>query len=335
MGAITRARGCLPAYYSPAMEAARPVGGGGGRPGTVSRPVNTRRAGRVPRDRACAARGAVLDLDDGCLPRARADPLFDGSAAVDLATWFSTENPDRVPGTVGAENATLVSGDDLGPRARHRGRRVDRGPADLGPWASQRRHGDSRAVEEALVLVAHRDNADVASMSATTPPRQLHAIELPGFAPQESAPTALAERTLVIVSTDAGAYGGAGARRFARTSPYAESAIAAVVLDGFDRLGEPRIAIMNRAVSPARAHSYAPRQPVSRSRRGGGGAVLGAHAARRPRDSVRGRGAGTAARRRALSRDDRRDRPRAPTTPPGRRRPSAGWAERPRRSSAR
>ena len=40
------------------------------------------------------------------LPRPALDPLFDGAAAVDLATRFSTENPDRVPGTTGAENAT-------------------------------------------------------------------------------------------------------------------------------------------------------------------------------------------------------------------------------------
>ena len=107
MGAIARARGCLPAYYSPAMEAARPRGRRRRpRRGTVSRPVNT----RLVRVAALVIAPALLAVlfsisTTGVLPRPALDPLFDGAAAVDLATRFSTENPDRVPGTTGAENA--------------------------------------------------------------------------------------------------------------------------------------------------------------------------------------------------------------------------------------
>ena len=192
----------------------------------------------------------------GVLPRSELDPLFDGAAAVELATRFSTENPDRVPGTTGAENAArwyreTISG--LGLLTDE-----DVWTEDLADLGSVELRNVVTVIPgrsaEAVVLVAHRDNAGVDDPLGDNAAATAALIELArGFAPQESAPTALPERTLVLVSTDAGAYGGAGARRFARTSPYAESAIAAVVLDGFDRTGRPRVAIAgDRPVSPAR-----------------------------------------------------------------------------------
>ena len=66
-------------------------------------------------------------------------------------------------------------------------------------------------------------------------------------------PAPLLERTLIFVSTDAGAYGGAGATRFADTSPLAEHAIATIVLDGIGGRGRPRLVISGgRSSSPAR-----------------------------------------------------------------------------------
>ena len=240
------------------MEAARPRGRRRRpRRGTVSRPVNTRLVRVASLVIAPALLAVLFSISTtGVLPRPELDPLFDGSAAVDLATRFSTENPDRVPGTLGAENATrwyreTISG--LGLVTEE-----DVWTEDLPDLGSVELRNVVTVIpgrsEEALVLVAHRDNADVASPVGDNAAATAALIELArGFAPQEFAPTALPERTLVLVSTDAGAYGGAGARRFARTSPYAESAIAAVVLDGFDRLGRPRIGIAgDRPVSPAR-----------------------------------------------------------------------------------
>src|SRR4029079_13572990 len=67
-------------------------------------------------------------------------------------------------------------------------------------------------------------------------------------------PDPLPNRTLVLVSTDAGAYGGAGAERFASTSPLSRAAIAVVVLDGVVGSGRPHLAIAgDQPVSPARA----------------------------------------------------------------------------------
>ena len=192
----------------------------------------------------------------GVLPRSELDPLFDGAAAVGLATRFSTENPDRVPGTIGAESATrwyteTISGVGLLTEE-------DVWTEDLPDLGSVELRNVVTVIPgrsaEAVVLLAHRDNTGVDNPVGDNAAATAALIELArGFAPQESAPTALPERTLVLVSTDAGAYGGAGARRFARTSPYAETAIAAVVLDGFDRLGRPRIAVAgDRPASPAR-----------------------------------------------------------------------------------
>ena len=56
------------------------------------------------------------------------------------------------------------------------------------------------------------------------------------------------------MSSDGGSYGGAGAERFASTSPLAQSAIAVVVLDGLGGRGRPRLAIAgDEPLSPARA----------------------------------------------------------------------------------
>jgi hypothetical protein len=109
--------------------------------------------------------------------------------------------------------------------------------------------------EESIVVVAHRDNAGLRRPSDDNTAATAALIELArGFAPQETGADALFERTLVLVSTDGGAYGGAGARHFARESPYAAAAIAVIVLDGIDRRGDVRIAIAgDDPVSPARA----------------------------------------------------------------------------------
>ena len=109
--------------------------------------------------------------------------------------------------------------------------------------------------EETIVLVAHRDNAGADQPLGDNASGTAALIELArGFTPQKNGPDPLPQRTLVLVSTDGGAYGGAGAARFARTSPYAASAIAVVILDGLGGRGRPRLAIAGDSPSsPARA----------------------------------------------------------------------------------
>jgi hypothetical protein len=259
MRTIARARGWLPAYYSPAMDAARPRGRRRRpRRGTVSRPVNTRlvRAGAILLLPALLATLFSISTT-GVLPRPPLEPLFDGEAAADLASRLTTEYPDRIPGTLGSEGAARwyretiaglgleVEEDVWTENLSELGRVELRNVVAVVPGRS----------EEAIVLVAHRDNAGADRPEAENASGTAALIELArGFAPQGGAAGALPHRTLVLVSTDAGSYGGAGAKRFAQQSPRARGAIAVLVLDGVDRQGRPQLAIAgDTPSSPARA----------------------------------------------------------------------------------
>jgi hypothetical protein len=255
---VARARGSRRAYYSPAMEAARLRARGRRlRRGTVERPLNSRlvRLGFL-----LVAPAAVAFLfsisTTGTLPRSPLAPIFDPSAATQLATTLSIEYPSRVPGSEGADGAAHWYAEtvkSLGLTTEEDAWTEDL--ADLG-------RVDLRNViavvpgrsDDAVVVVAHRDNAGSERPLADNASGTAALIELArAFAPQESGPDPLPQHTLVFVSTDAGAYGGAGAERFARTSPLAEQAIAVVVLDGLGGRGKPHIAIAGDAsASPAR-----------------------------------------------------------------------------------
>ena len=230
------------------MEAARPDGRRRrARRGTVDRPLNA----RLVRVAFVVVAPALLALlfsisATGTLQRPPLDPLFDSASAEALATELSTKFPSRVPGSVGAADATLwyretISG--LGLQTTE-----DVWTADLPDLGEVELHNVVTVVpgraEEAIVLVAHRDNAGPSATFGDNASGTAALIEIArGYAPQELAPAPLPLRTLVLVSSDAGAYGGAGAARFAEESPYAEAAIAALVLDGLGGRGRPRLAI--------------------------------------------------------------------------------------------
>lgn len=241
------------------MEAARPRKRGRRQSrGEAGAPSHT----RLVRVGLAVAAPAVLALlfavsTPGVLPQAPLEPLFDGEAAAELALTLSTEYPARVPGTVEAEGAArwyhetvaalgLTTEDDTWQSdIPDLGRVTLRNVTTVVPGRS----------DETVVVIAHRDNA------GTEQPREDNAdgtaalIELAkGFAPQELGPDPLPQRTLVFVSTDGGVYGGAGAKRFAETSPYAIRAAAAVVLDGIGGAGHPLLAIAGDVpVTSARA----------------------------------------------------------------------------------
>ena len=248
----------MPAYTSPAMEAARPRGRRRrARRGSVDRPLNT----RLVRVSSLVLAPVVLALlfslsATGALPRPPLEPVFDATAAVAVAEELSMEFPSRVPGTDDAANAARwysetiaglgleteeeVWSDDL----------VDLGEVELRNVVTVI-PGRS---EEAIVLVAHRDNGGAGKRYGDNASGTAALIELArGFAPQEALATPLPNRTLVLVSTDGGAYGGAGAAHFARTSAYTRQALAAIVLDDVGAEGRPRIALAgDGSSSPAR-----------------------------------------------------------------------------------
>jgi Peptidase family M28 len=244
------------------MEAARPGGRRRrARRGTVERPLNT----RLVRVAAIVVAPALLVLlfsisTTGTLPRPPLDPIFDTASAEAIATELSVEHPSRVPGSLGAENATLWYQETISSLGLTTGEDV--WTADLPDLGEVELHNIVTVVpgrsDEAIVLVAHRDNAGVGASLGDNASGTAALVEIArGYAPQESAPALQPRRTLVLVSTDAGAWGAAGAARFAETSPYAHTAIAAIVLEGLGGRGRPRL------VTAGNAATSAPRTLVS------------------------------------------------------------------------
>jgi hypothetical protein len=191
----------------------------------------------------------------GALPRSPLDPLFDAESAAAYATTLATLHPSRVPGSEGAAEAARWYGETMsgvGLSAEE-----DTWTEDLADLGAVELTNIVTVVpgqsEETIVIVAHRDNAGAEEPLGENASGTGTLIELGrGFAPQEIGPDPLPQHTLVLVSTDAGAFGGAGAARFVETSPLAERAIAAVILDDLGR-GRPRLAIASDTpASPAR-----------------------------------------------------------------------------------
>ena len=191
----------------------------------------------------------------GTLPRSPLEPLFDGKAAKVFAQTLSVEVPSRVPGSQGAEGAArwyreTISG--LGIPTSE-----DTWTADVPDLGHVKLTNVVSEVpgrsEEAIVIVAHRDNAGLGEPGADDATGTAALLELArSFAPQGGQSPEL-EHTLVLVSTDGGAYGGAGAAHFVRTSPVAKHALAAVVVDDLASAGDAHIAIAgDTPVSPAR-----------------------------------------------------------------------------------
>ncbi|CAN5273264.1 hypothetical protein BH20ACT13_BH20ACT13_12160 [soil metagenome] len=193
----------------------------------------------------------------GALPRPPLEPVFDASAAIAVAEELSTEFPSRVPGTGDAANAARWYSETMAGLGLDTEEEV--WSADLVDLGGVELRNIVTVIpgrsEEAIVLVAHRDNTGTDKAYGDNASGTAALIELArGFAPQEAlAASPLPNRTLVLVSTDAGAYGGAGAVHFTRTSAYVREALAAIVLDDVGADGRPRIALAgDGSRSPAR-----------------------------------------------------------------------------------
>ena len=192
----------------------------------------------------------------GTLPRSPLEPLFDGDAAKVLADTLATQYPERVPGTPEAEEAarwyaeTVAS---LGITTTE-----DTWTEDLPDLGEVTLRNVVAVIpgrsHETIVIVAHRDNAGVEPALGDNATGTATLVELArSFAPQEVGPDPQPQHTLVFVSTDGGAFGGAGAERFAEVSPFASVAVAAIVVDRPGGPGQARIAVAGDAgASPAR-----------------------------------------------------------------------------------
>lgn len=240
------------------MEAARPRNRGRRpRRGTVERPLNSRlvRVGFIVVVPALLA--LVFSISTtGALQRNPLEPLFDAESAATFAETLGVQFPSRVPGSNGASEAATWYRETV--EALGLTTEEDVWTEEVGELGSVELRNVVTVVpgrsEETIVLVAHRDNAGPDEPRGENARGTGALIELGrAFAPQELGPAPLPEHTLVFVSTDGGAYGGAGAARFVETSPLARSAIAVVILNGLGS-GPPRLAIAgDDPVSPARA----------------------------------------------------------------------------------
>lgn len=204
-----------------------------------------------------AALVALLAISTpGVLPRPSAAPAFDGEAAAALSAELSSTHPLRIPGTPEAALAagwyrqTMAS---LGlPTEEHvwRENLPGLGEVELRNVVTVVR-GHSPAE---IVVVAHRDNTQRGA-AGDNPSGTAALIELARpYGSLGAVRPPVPQRTLVLVSTDGGAWGGAGAVRVATQAAREGRVVAVVALHGLARPGRPRIATgAGAAAAPARA----------------------------------------------------------------------------------
>lgn len=188
------------------------------------------------------------------LPAPILPPSFDGAATRALAADLSDRFPDRAPGGTGSIRAAQWFRDQM--RQYDLPVSTDSWRADV-PGLGRVRLQNLWAVapgqsKRAIVVMAHRDDTgagpganDNASGTATL-------VELARSYALSSAPAAgvRSAHTIVFLSTDAGAFGGLGALRFAERPPF--RVVAVVDLDAIAGAGPMRIDIAGDAPrSPA------------------------------------------------------------------------------------
>ncbi len=220
------------------------------RPGSLHRPIN---AGLYRASWLLAAVAVVVlaltTERPQALPAPALPPTFDAAGAARLAVELASTYPDRSPGSPGSLGAWRWLLDRLGELGLSpdsdlfsatipgRGRVELRNLVTVIPGRTA----------DAIVVMAHRDTLPGGPGADDNASGTAALIEL---ARAYATPTARAAtgglapiHTLIFLSTDAGAFGGLGARRFARSSPYAPRTVAAINLDAVSSPGQPRLEI--------------------------------------------------------------------------------------------
>jgi hypothetical protein len=186
---------------------------------------------------ALALAGVMVTSDTiGSLPAGPLPPAFDARAAAGVAAELERDYPDRVPGSVGAARAAAWYAQTLGlyglrvREDRWREQLDELGEVELVNLVTV----VPGATKDVIVIVAHRDNDPVRDPAGDNASGVAAMVELlRGYAVIGTVGRRLEpNHTLAFVSTDGGAFGGAGAARFAARSPLARAAVATIVLDG-------------------------------------------------------------------------------------------------------
>lgn len=242
-----------PTYYSRAIDTTPPhAPRRRPRPGSVDRPINARlyRAAWLAVALPLLI-AAFTPVRPTALPPPSLPPTFDGQTALRLAQDLATTYPDRSPGSPGSLGAARWLADQfhaLGLTTETdafsavipgRGRVQLRNLLAVVPGRSP----------EAIVVLAHRDSMGDNPGANDNASGTGALIELArGYAASATEATGAMspQHTLIFLSTDGGHWGALGARRFLRSSPYAQQVVAAVNLDAIASSGRPRLEIAGR-----------------------------------------------------------------------------------------
>lgn len=244
------------------MQAARPRSARRRpRRGSVERPIDTRLLRGLWLVIALPLLLLLVTVSrTGPYPAPTLPPSFDRANAVALTRDLALEHAERVPGSPGAEGAAQWFADNIAEFGLAVG--VDAWSENvpaLGRTVELRNlsvviEGTQR---DAILIVAHRDNTPGTAGANDDASGTAALVELArGFA---TVGTGGAEprrplHTVILLSTDAGAYGSLGALRFVEHSPLADRVGAAVVLDGLAGANRPRLEIAGlERTSPTQA----------------------------------------------------------------------------------
>ena len=178
------------------------------------------------------------------LPRPPLPPSFDGSRAVVLAGELATLHPDRRPGSSGAREAARWVSDQF--RRQGFEAQVDRFRAQVPGFGTASLENVLVEVTgrspEAIVVVAHRDNRGDGPGANDNASGTAALVELARvYAEPATAAAPEPVRTIIFLSSDGGAYGGAGVERFAESAAYRDRIAAVVNLDAVAGRGPVRI----------------------------------------------------------------------------------------------
>ena len=217
------------------------------RRGSLERPVN----GRLYRGAFLALSLPLLILAfsitrPAALPAPILPPNFDGAATAQLATELSARFPDRTPGGPGSLRAAQWFREQIAPYGLPVS--SDRWTASV-PGLGRVQLQNLWAVaggqsSDAIVVMAHRDDTGAGPGANDNASGTAALVELARGYAQAGAPASQRVRsahTVVFLSTDGGSFGGLGALRFARHSPF--HVVATINLIAIAGRGPPRIAI--------------------------------------------------------------------------------------------
>ncbi len=191
------------------------------------------------------------------LPGPALPPAFDANGALDLARELATEYPDRSPGGSGALGAAEWFRDKLS--LYDLPTRTDAWRQTV-PGLGRVRLQNVTAVvagqsPDAIVVMAHRDDTGAgpgANDNASGTAALLELARAYARPQSENQEAVQPTHTLVFLSTDAGAFGGLGALRYAKRAAATGRVVAVVNLDTLAGTGPARVEVAgDRPRSPA------------------------------------------------------------------------------------